>query len=97
LRFAPGEYKGRSPLAAAKWRIAEIIPADRVKPDPRTPHAYEINALWESEDLEQLGEMAIPAKGVKPGHTYRVRVRVKDNTGRWSHWSEPVEFVAGGK
>jgi Lamin Tail Domain len=28
------------------------------------------------------------------GHTYRARVRHKDNTGRWSYWSEPVQFTA---
>jgi hypothetical protein len=32
---------------------------------------------------------------VRVGHTYRARVRHKDATGRWSYWSEPVQFVAG--
>ncbi|HEX2748362.1 MAG TPA: lamin tail domain-containing protein, partial [Verrucomicrobiales bacterium] len=27
--------------------------------------------------------------------TYRARVRHKDNTGRWSFWSEPLQFVSG--
>ncbi len=31
---------------------------------------------------------------IQPGHTYRVRVRMQDNTGRWSHWSPPLEFTA---
>ena len=29
----------------------------------------------------------------RAGHTYRVRARVKDATGRWSHYSAPVEFT----
>src|SRR4030095_8802160 len=40
-------------------------------------------------------ETRIPPALVKVGRTYRVRVRMKDDTGRWSHWSLPVEFVAG--
>jgi len=39
--------------------------------------------------------MTIPRGIAEPGHTYRVRVRMKDQTGRWSHWSDPVEFIAG--
>ncbi|MHC4498456.1 MAG: lamin tail domain-containing protein, partial [Planctomycetota bacterium] len=31
----------------------------------------------------------------RPGRTYRVRCRMKDNSGRWSHWSDPNQFVAG--
>jgi hypothetical protein len=97
LRFAPGPYKGRTPFAAVKWRIAEIIPGDRVKADPHSPQAYEITPVWESEELEQIGEIAIPPDGLKSGHTYRVRVRFKDASKRWSHWSAPVEFTLGGK
>ena len=28
------------------------------------------------------------------GHTYRVRVKHKDSTDKWSHWSDPVQFIA---
>ena len=58
---------------------------------------YEINAVWESDELTDPGDLdiQIPASVVKTGRTYRVRSRMKDNTGRWSHWSEPIEFVAG--
>jgi hypothetical protein len=31
---------------------------------------------------------------VRSGTRYRVRVRHQDNTGRWSHWSAPIEFTA---
>jgi len=32
---------------------------------------------------------------LRAGRTYRVRCRMKDSSGRWSHWSGPVQFVAG--
>ncbi|MBN1361584.1 MAG: lamin tail domain-containing protein [Sedimentisphaerales bacterium] len=58
---------------------------------------YEIDALWQSEEITTPNStyMAIPASVVEPGRTYRVRCRVKDTTGRWSHWSQPVQFEAG--
>jgi hypothetical protein len=61
------------------------------------PSKYEINAVWESEELTDRNNLfiQIPESKVKPGRTYRVRSRMKDKTGRWSHWSQPVEFVAG--
>lgn len=61
-----------------------------------TEGKYEIDAVWESgEILDFDNVIAIPASRVKVGRTYRVRCRMKDNTGRWSHWSTPIQFVAG--
>jgi hypothetical protein len=61
------------------------------------PSKYEIDPGWESEELTDPDNLLIqiPASEVEPGRVYRVRSRMKDNTGRWSHWSDPVEFVAG--
>lgn len=57
---------------------------------------YEIEAVWESaESMTFNPEVTIPAGAVRAGRTYRVRCRMKDNTGRWSHWSDPVQFEAG--
>jgi len=57
---------------------------------------YEIDPVWESEELTGYSpEIWIPGSVVKAGHTYRVRCRVMDDTGRWSHWSDPNQFVAG--
>ncbi|MGI9241269.1 MAG: lamin tail domain-containing protein, partial [Verrucomicrobiales bacterium] len=36
----------------------------------------------------------IPTAPIRPGRTYRARVRHQDDSGRWSHWSEPLQFVA---
>jgi len=61
-----------------------------------TKGKYEIDAVWESPELTSFSStITIPGSVVRPGRTYRVRCRMKDNTGRWSHWSSPVEFAAG--
>jgi len=64
------------------------------EPDPRK---YEIDSAWESEEITDLEAttVTLPAGVLHPGRTYRVRCRMKDDTGRWSHWSAPVQFVAG--
>jgi len=57
---------------------------------------YEINAIWESDELTGFSDsMGVPPSVVTPGRAYRVRCRMKDTTGRWSHWSAPVQFLAG--
>jgi len=62
----------------------------------RRPGKYEIDALWESGELATFDDnVRIPVDVVRPGRTYRVRVRMKDDTNRWSHWSDPVQFIAG--
>jgi len=70
---------------------------DAIPTGDREPDKYEIDAVWESEEItnSQMTSVTIPASVVSTGQTYRVRCRMKDNTGRWSHWSEPVQFVAG--
>jgi hypothetical protein len=60
------------------------------------PGKYEIDAVWQSGEITEFSStITIPASVVEPGRTYRVRCRMKDNTGRWSHWSDPNQFVAG--
>ncbi len=74
-------------------------PADPcTAPPPRLtgPGKYEIEPAWESPEITDFNStIRIPATAVRPGHTYRVRCRMKDNTGRWSHWSNAVQFAAG--
>jgi hypothetical protein len=62
----------------------------------RKPGKYEIDAVWESQEITRFNrDVQIPASGISVGDTYRVRCRMKDTSGRWSHWSEPVQFIAG--
>jgi hypothetical protein len=94
LRFGASEYKGANAFAAVKWRLAEITPANTAANAAPSQGPLEINALWESAELPDTSSpIEIPAGIAKSGHTYRVRARMKDTTGRWSHWSRPVEFV----
>ncbi len=75
----------------------------RPEPSDETPATagggrgkYEINAIWESDELTGFSDsMGVPLSVATAGRTYRVRCRMKDTTGRWSHWSAPVQFVAG--
>jgi len=56
----------------------------------------EWDASWESGESPSFQRsVTLPASATRTGLIYRARVRHQDNTGRWSHWSEPLEFVAG--
>ena len=90
LPFSATLPTGPSLNTTIQWRLAEITPGPTVK--LMVPRRYEIQALW-----EETGQFTakISTKEVEPGHTYRVRARACDATGRCSHWSEPVQFVAG--
>ncbi|MBN1126632.1 MAG: lamin tail domain-containing protein [Sedimentisphaerales bacterium] len=61
------------------------------------PGRYEIETVWESDEILDPAQtwVRIPAVAVRPGHMYRVRCRMKDNSGRWSHWSKPEQFTVG--
>jgi len=95
LRFESSAFSDTSGVfAAMKWRIAEITPSSAAAYDPSSPRKYEINANWESAEITTFGGVTIPPGSLQVGKTYRVRVRMKDSTGRWSNWSDPVPFVA---
>ncbi len=79
--------QGAGSFSAMEWRIAEISAPDG---EPRT---YEIEAGWESGVITGfVSSVKPPASATRPDRTYRARVRHRDNTGRWSHWSAPIEF-----
>jgi hypothetical protein len=96
LRFRAAAYQGENAFSAIKWRMAEIAPVHSQSKAVRLAQGpLEITPVWESPELgDATTEAAIPAGIAKAGHSYRVRARMKDTTGRWSHWSAPVEFVA---
>ncbi len=90
------DSQGSWSFAAMKWRIAEVTDYDNPEYERDERNKYEIDAVWESPLLTEFDDtIQVPATEVKPGRTYRVRCRMQDNTGRWSHWSQPVQFVAG--
>jgi hypothetical protein len=100
LRFETSAFsdpQGSGTFAALKWRIGRHDGFDPADPGTVQKRHYELRALWESEEITNSGDLdiQIPGSVVTPGRTYRVRCKMKDNTGRWSHWSAPIEFVAG--
>ena len=85
----------RSRFAAMEWRLAEVHNPGVVNYDPTEPNIYEIAGAFESGELAPFNATyQFPPISVKVGKTYRVRVRHKDTTGLWSHWSQPVQFQA---
>jgi hypothetical protein len=99
LRFETGGFsdpQGNHTFGALEWRIAEINYPGAPGYDAQRPPRYEIQTTWESGALDwYMGTLTPPAGVIQPGRGYRVRVRVRDTSGRWSHWSPPVQFVAG--
>ena len=88
--------QGSGTFAAMKWRIAEVTDTSSPAYDPTKRRKYEIETVWDSGEITDFNStIKIPASVVEVGHAYRVRVRMKDNTGRWSHWSNYIQFIAG--
>ncbi len=86
--------QGAGTFSALEWRVGEWS-------DPSNPYyatvcdpIYEIETVWRSGEINTFsGSFTIPPEAqLKAGRTYKIRVRYKDNTGRWSHWSAP-EYV----
>ena len=81
--------QGSNSFGAMEWRIGEISAPSA------EPPTYEIESNWESGVMTTFdATLTPPALATRPDRTYRARVRHQDNTGRWSHWSEPLEFTA---
>ncbi|HVT79541.1 MAG TPA: lamin tail domain-containing protein, partial [Phycisphaerae bacterium] len=91
LKFTASAYSdpNGSPFASMEWRIGEISSPGTPGFNAAAPWKYEINSVWESGELAAFNaQVSIPAGILQTGHTYRLRVRYKDDTGRWSHWSD---------
>jgi len=82
-------------LAALQWRVGEISAPGLSGYQAGRPRRYEIEEFWRSADLPvSTNRCVLPSSLCEPHHTYRARARARDAEGRWSHWSEPVQFVA---
>ena len=96
LTFRCSAFNGVNPFKAMRWRVAEVTDPQAPEYDPTSPHRYEIVPAWESGDVDTFAsDITIPTGALKVGHAYRARVRLGDTTGRWSDWSDPIQFVAG--
>ena len=82
-------------FAWMEWRIGEVMNPETSKYTEGTPWTYEIEPLWHSGPITTFSKaIEIPPTLLKPGHTYRARVRHFNIEGQASHWSYPLEFVA---
>ncbi len=87
--------KSTNGFAAVQWRLGEISAPGLAGWKPGAPAKYEIEEFWRSAELTSAtNSFRLPLEPCQPGHTYRARARYKDTSGRWSHWSMPVQFVA---
>ena len=88
--------QGSGDFAAVQWRVAEVTDAAAPAYDPLAKFKLEWAAEHDSGPLPPgVAPFTFPGDACEAGHAYRVRVRHMDASGRWSHWSAPVEFIAG--
>ena len=97
LKFTSSAFsdpQGAGTYSKTQWRLAEISGPGIAGYVAGTPRKYEINSIWTSELTTAPGTVTIPFGIAQAGKTYRVRVRHADSTGRWSSWSNPIQFGA---
>ena len=98
LVFQAGAFsdpQGAGTFAAMAWRVGEIEDPTAPAYDPDNDFILEAVPVWESGALPTYqGQVTVPGGTCQAGHSYRARVRMQDGSGRWSHWSAPVEFTA---
>ncbi len=98
LRFLASAFadpQGAGTFGTLQWRVAEITDPAAPAYVPGSKLKLEIEAGYQSDEITTYAAgFRFPAVACIAGHTYRARVRMKDNTGRWSHWSAPVQFTA---
>lgn len=91
LRFestAFSDPQGNGTFGALEWRIAEVRNPATAGYRAGERWRYEIDATWESGEITSEDyAVQVPPVDLVAGRTYRVRVRHKDSTERWSHWS----------
>ncbi|QDU56553.1 lamin tail domain-containing protein [Aeoliella mucimassa] len=86
--------QGNNTFGAMEWRISQVTPVSAGL-DTDLEFLDEWTASWTSGELTTYSSTIAPSSSaVTAGEIYRARVRYQDDTGRWSHWSDPVEFVA---
>ena len=90
--------QGAGTFGSMEWRIGEIYNPSVAAFVTGDEYVYEAETFYKSSLITPFnGTFTFPsaASGVRVGKTYRARVRHIDSSGRASHWSDPVEFIAG--
>ncbi|MCW1923586.1 CotH kinase family protein [Luteolibacter arcticus] len=97
LKFTSSAFadpQGAGTYSRTQWRLSEISGPGVSGYVAGAPRKYEIISIWTNESTVAPGSVSIPYGVAKPGKTYRVRVRHRDTSGRWSRWSAPAQFAA---
>ena len=100
LTFASSEFSGGTlfvsqEFAGMQWRLGEISNPSTPGYESGKPMIFEIDPVWESGELPEFqSDITLPAEVIDPDSTYRARVRLKNQLGQWSHWSDAIEFRA---
>ena len=98
LRFESGAFtdpQGAETFAVMQWRLGELAAPGLPGYAPGTPRRYEVEESWTSPEITTFtAGITLPTSAIRPGQSYRARVRHKDATGKWSRWSLPAQFVA---
>lgn len=94
FRSSPfSDPQGNHTFGAYHWRIAEFSPDWTVNADLLAP-PQEWDTVWETRDgFGSSRSIRVGRDRVRAGRTYRIRARFEDQTGRCSHWSDPVTFT----
>jgi len=95
LRFSSSNYQSQSNTAfsAMEWRLAEVYNPTVKGYIEKDPYIYEIQDPTLSGELKKFeSDYQFIPTSARVDRTYRARVRHKDTQGRWSHWSDPVQF-----
>ncbi len=88
--------QGSGTFGAMEWRISQVHNPSTPNYSPGDRYIYEAETFYQTERMSSFNDtFTFPgsASGARVGSTYRARVRHLDNSGRASHWSEPVEFT----
>ncbi len=97
--YQPG-LVGNLGFAALEWRVGEWSDPNNSFYDGDCGVKYEIDTHWQSGEITvapivgAAGQFTIPAEAnLKEKRTYLIRVRHKNTSGEWSHWSQPAKVV----
>jgi hypothetical protein len=93
LQFKALDFNKKT-TQAIQWHVATVSKNNKIVSSKTDPKTYEIVTIWKREFAAPFrATLSLPLGAVRPGKKYRIRVRVQDTTGYYSHWSEPIEFV----
>ncbi|HUF63051.1 MAG TPA: lamin tail domain-containing protein [Verrucomicrobiales bacterium] len=91
--FSGGTLFETQQFAGMQWRVGEVSYPGIPGYEPGSPRIHEVEELWTSPvQGEYMAVGRIPPEVLRPGRSYRARVRMKNQLGHWSHWSQPHSF-----